>query len=284
MKKIIKLNKPKGFIKSVTHKIQKKNKPVNNKKKKPIARLYGWKKDGPHEYQTHEFSICRNVKAIKLVDLRNQCPPVYDQGELGSCTANGLAALYQFDQMKQGISSFMPSRLFIYYNERKMEGTIDEDAGAEIKDGVTSLIKDGVCAESEWPYNINDFAVEPPNSCYTIAKSHQALKVKPLRQNLTQLKQCLIDGFPFTFGFLVYSGFESASVARSGVMKMPGKREILLGGHAVVCVGYNDTKSQFICRNSWGTSWGDKGYFYMPYNYMTNPNLSSDFWAIVNVE
>jgi C1A family cysteine protease len=219
------------------------------------------------------------------VDLTPQCPVIYDQGQLGSCTSQAIAAAIEFDLMKQKLPDFMPSRLFIYYNERAVEGTINTDSGAMIRDGIKSVASLGVCPESEWIYDINTFTQKPTPICYTDALKNRAVSYSRLPNNRASLlKLCLANGIPFVFGFSVYESFESQEVAHTGVVPLPQANEQLLGGHAVLCVGFSQTgyddTSVFICRNSWGTNWGNKGYFTMPFKYLTNPNLADDFWAI----
>ena len=82
------------------------------------------------------------------------------------------------------------------------------------------------------------------------------------------------------FGFTVYEAFESQQVAQTGVLNMPQPGERSMGGHAVMAAGYDDAQKRFIVRNSWGTGWGQNGYFTMPYDYLTSRNLSDDFWTI----
>ena len=94
------------------------------------------------------------------------------------------------------------------------------------------------------------------------------------------MKGCLAAGYPFVFGFAVYESFESKEVAQSGVVPMPKPGERVLGGHAVMAVGYDDEQRNFIVRNSWGSGWGQDGYFLMPYHYLHDPNLASDFWTV----
>jgi C1A family cysteine protease len=245
---------------------------------------FGWIPDLPDQ-RDHLFSAPINALAQlpPSVDLRPQCPPIYDQGELGSCTANGIGGAIEFTQMKQHSPTvFTPSRLFIYYNERVMEGTIESDSGAMIRDGIKSVAKQGACPETLWPYVIANFAEKPPQACYDSALHNTVKRYQRLAQNLTQMKGCLAAGYPFVFGFTVYDSFESQAVAQTGVVPMPGPTEQVLGGHCVVAVGYDDAQQRFILRNSWGTSWGQQGYFTMPYAYLTqaNPALSSDFWTI----
>lgn len=225
------------------------------------------------------------AKLPEKVDLRKKCPKVYDQGELGSCTANAIAAALEFDQMKQRLKDvFTPSRLFIYYNERAMEGTIESDSGAMIRDGVKSVNKRGACKEASWPYKIERFREKPGKGCYAEGRKHQAIRYMRVNQSLGQLKGCLAEGFPFVFGFAVYESFVSQKVAKTGEVPMPRAREEFLGGHAVLAVGYNEDAQRFIVRNSWGTKWGKNGYFTMPYPYLVQPSLSRDFWTIRQVE
>jgi C1A family cysteine protease len=213
--------------------------------------------------------------------LRSKCPPVYDQGQLGSCTANAIAGAIQFDRRKQKLKpDFVPSRLFIYYNERVIEHSVQSDNGAQIRDGIKSVAKQGDCPESEWPYDISKFAVKPGPTCYKDALKYQALQYQRVPQIANQLKGCLASGYPFVFGFSVYDSFESDVVAKTGVLGMPGPKEKLLGGHAVLAVGYDDSKQVFIVRNSWGAGWGQNGYFTMPYAYLTDSNLADDLWTI----
>src|SRR6476646_5136696 len=247
---------------------------------------FGWIPDLP-DARDHIYAAPTPLMGAMppKVDLGPSCPPVLDQGQLGSCTANAIANAHRFDQMKQNKNkSFGPSRLFIYYNERDMEGTVSEDSGAMIRDGVKSIAQLGVCDEKDWAYVISKFASKPPASCYTSALDHQALSYQRVTQSLTQMKGCLASGFPFVFGFTVYESFESAAVAKSGDVPLPSQGEQVLGGHAVLAVGYDDSKQRFIVMNSWGTGWGKKGFFTMPYAYMTDSNLADDLWTVRIVE
>jgi C1A family cysteine protease len=219
----------------------------------------------------------------KSVDLRSKCPPIYDQGQLGSCTGNGVAAVVEFDQRKQGIKEFIPSRLFIYYNERVIEGTVNQDSGAQIRDGIKVVATLGAPPEKDWPYDISKFADKPSAKAYSDAKKDVVKIYSRVAQNITQMEGCLADGFPFVFGFTVYDSFEGAQVAQTGVVPMPQPGENVVGGHCVVAVGYDSVKRVFIIRNSWGTKWGMKGYCTMPYEYLVSPQLASDFWTVRSV-
>jgi C1A family cysteine protease len=243
---------------------------------------FGWIPDLP-DARDHLYAApaAMLAKLPAKVDLRPKCPPVYDQGELGSCTGNAIAGAIQFGRKKQKLPpDFVPSRLFIYYNERVMEGTVGVDSGAMIRDGIKSVAKQGVCPETDWPYVIKKFTKKPPASAYKTALKHRVTSYRRLVNNLNQLKGCLASGYPFVFGFTVYESFENPKVAKTGVVPMPSSSEQVLGGHAVLAVGYDDAQQRFIVRNSWGTGWALKGYYTMPYAYLTDSNLSDDFWTV----
>jgi len=249
-------------------------------------RGYGWLPDLPDQ-RDHQYAAPRRVlaKLPPKADLRPGCPPVYDQGQLGSCTANAIGAAHQFEQLRQEADkAFAPSRLFIYYNERAIEHTVDTDSGAMIRDGIKSVVKQGVCPETMWPYQIDAFTRRPTAPCYRTALAHQVVSYQRLTPDLDQMKGCLADGYPFVFGFSVYESFETSAVARTGVVPLPKAGERVLGGHAVLAVGYDDAAQRFLVRNSWGDKWGKKGYCLMPYAYFTTPGLASDFWTIRMVE
>ena len=213
---------------------------------------YGWLPDLPDQ-RDHMLATATVVlaKPPAKADLRPRCPPAVDHGQLGSCAANAIAIAHRLDQMKQGSTQpFLPSRLFVYHNERAMEGTIDSDAGAMIRDGIKSIARLGVCHEADWPYVVNRFKAKPTAVCYKKALSYQALTYRRLFQNAGQMKSCLASGYPFVFGFSVYESFESPVVAKTGVVPMPAGTEKTLGGHAVLAVGYDDASQRFTVMNS----------------------------------
>ena len=251
-------------------------------------RKYGCKKDKEDKRDFyHNFSISDNHESIRRIDLSSKCPPVFDQGDLGSCTANAISAVYKFDEIKEGEGEqdkITPSRLFIYYNERSIEGNVNEDTGASVRDGIKSINRIGVCSESMWPYDISKFAEKPPEECFKNATCHKAVEYKRVQQILNQLKQCLIEGFPMVFGFTVYQSFEGPEIQQTGVMPMPQTGEKILGLHCCYIIGFDDDKKAFLVRNSWGESWGPlKGNFWMPYDFAVNSDYCSDFWTIKRV-
>lgn len=249
------------------------------------VKRYGWLPDLP-DRRDHRFAASSSVlaKLPTRVDLREQCPEtVYDQGKLGSCTANAIAAAYEFDLIKQSLPRLTPSRLFIYYNERVIGGNVECDSGAMIRDGIKSVTKQGVCAEELWPYQVEKFAEKPSQSCYDKALDSRAVGYQRVHRDLDQFKGALAQGYPIIFGFRVYEQFEGAEVAKTGQLEMPAAKERALGGHAVLAVGYDDATQRFTIRNSWGPGWGDRGHFTMPYGYITHRGLASDFWTILQV-
>jgi C1A family cysteine protease len=263
-----------------------------------IAR-YGWRPQLPDIRDQKYAAPAPPAGGLPpLVDMRAHCPAVYDQGQLGSCTANAIGAAFEFDQIKEKAPHvWRPSRLFIYYNERAIEGTVGQDAGANIRDGIKSVVTQGACSEDLWTYDDGQakFQVAPPKWCYDNAAKHLVTSYQAVAQDIGQIKGCVASGYPMIFGFTVYDSFESQAVASSGILAMPGPSEQVVGGHAVLCVGYNDTMTttnpdgststgSILVRNSWAATWGEKGYFWMPYDYITNANLSSDFWTLRMVE
>jgi C1A family cysteine protease len=242
-------------------------------------RLYGFRPDLPDQ-RDYKFELLQLKPALPAsIDLRSTCSPVKDQGRLGSCTANALASALEFLEIKNKLPDVFMSRLFIYYNERVLENTVTSDSGASLRDGIKTLSKQGCCPETEWPYIISRFRTRPINPCYTHAVKHVAQSYYRI-STLNDMKTCLASGYPFVFGFVVYSSFESNTVATTGIAPMPSPKEKVLGGHAVLAVGYDNATQRFLIKNSWGTSWGVKGYFYLPYAYMTNPYLAGDMWYV----
>ena len=249
---------------------------------KTLSFGFGWVPDLPDQ---RDLMYSAPVMVMKKIpsrkDLRSKCPPVYNQGHIGSCTANALGAAFQFTRRKQKLKDFIPSRLFLYYNERVMINTVNSDSGAYIRDGIKSLNKNGICPEKEWRYIEEKFTVKPPKKCYDDALKSTVKSYERLNNtNLTQLQSCISEGYPFVFGFTVYESFLSQAVAKTGMMPMPKAKEKVAGGHAVMAVGYDDKKQVMIVRNSWGKDWAAKGYFYMPYGYITSSHLCDDFWTI----
>lgn len=244
-------------------------------------RKYAWRPDVP-DIRDHTFRIDAPLTVARpsSINLSTAMSPVEDQGQLGSCTGNAVAGALEYLENKNQVKKFFDvSRLWLYYQARVLENTVKEDAGAMLRDVVKAAASVGYCTESKWPYDVTKFAKKPGFFATLDASKH---KIVEYTRCLT-LDDCLTSlaaGYPVAFGFSVYESFESREVATSGIANLPNQNERLLGGHAVLMVGYDDATQRVLVRNSWGPDWGQKGYFTMPYEYLTNRNLSDDFWSI----
>lgn len=256
-----------------------------------MERKYQLKRQGhdPLDYQFEQ--IAKSGQLPLFLDLRNLMPEVFNQGQLGSCTANSTTA---YDMLLHG-NKVQLSRLFQYYMTRVIENTIYEDAGASNRDAVKSVAKNGICEESFDRYDITKFTIAPTREAVLNAQQYKIGSYHSVR-GLTQIKQALaLHNSPVVLGMEVFESFESKQVAFDGIMPMPKSGEENLGGHSVLVVGYVDnvkglpdeyaklfsgvqTKGFLIVRNSWGKEWGDNGYFYMPYEYLTKHTF--DLWTM----
>ena len=254
--------------------------PADPRLRPRTIQRYGWIPDAPDHRDLRFAATDPSAPVPGAVDLRGSCPPVYDQGHLGSCTANAVAGAYEFDLRRQGLADFMPSRLFVYFNERVLEGTVGVDSGASLRDGMKMIATLGVCPEPEWPYLVERFRERPSDRCYREALAHRGLVYRRVAQDLGSLRACLAGGSPVAFGFSVYESFEGGAVHERGVVPLPAPGEQRLGGHAVLAVGYSDATERFVVRNSWGADWGEGGYCTMPYAYLADRGLAADFWSL----
>lgn len=235
----------------------------------------GWKPPLP-DIRDRVFLV-NNTAPLPFVDLVRGMPPVYDQGQLGSCTANVVSAAIDYERNKQGLGFAYPSRLFAYYCTRSIEHTTRIDAGASIKDAYKAVNKYGICPETDWPYVVNKFATRPNPKAFRDAKKDVLVQYETVP--VSSLINVISVGLPVGIGISVYSSFESQNVASNGHVPMPSPNEQLLGGHAILLCGYDVNVGVFKFRNSWGTSWGEQGYGYIPFGYVYHPQLASDFWA-----
>jgi len=244
---------------------------------------HGTLKD-PHDRRDLVYAPGRRRDLPPQVDLSHRCPPVYHQKKLNSCSANALAAAVWLAESAETRRPVPASRLFIYYNERAREGTVATRAPVALRDGFKTLVRQGVCPESMWPYLVRNFAQRPPHACYRAAVRRKALVYQRIHQELPHLKACLADGYAFIVAMAVYKGFESKATARTGLVPRPARSEQPIGGHAVLVVGYSDRRSAFFVRNSWGRQWGLNGYFWLPYRFALDPDFAWDFWTLRAIE
>jgi C1A family cysteine protease len=214
-----------------------------------------------------------------FVDLRPHLTPVEDQGQVGSCTANALAGAIEYLERRVAKTDGRVSRLFIYYNERELEGDTAQDQGAALRSGVQILMQRGACTETTWPYDATQWAARPSDTAYREATAHVIDQAQKVDVELNAMRHCLHEGYPFAFGLLLFKPFEEDQ--SHGRIRTPNEAtDPPIGGHAMLCVGYSDKDRVFLVRNSWGTDWGDQGYCYIPYEYLANPRYAHDFWTV----
>lgn len=216
--------------------------------------------------------------------FRAQLPdPPLDQGALGSCTANAVARVLDYALLRQGLPPVLASRLYIYYYSRLLEGTVREDAGAVIRDVIKVVAKRGAPPEAKWPYVPDRFRLRPSFSAER-GTQQRAITYMAVAQDAATIESLLAQNFPVIVGIAVYDSFESALVAHGGLVPLPAPHEKQLGGHCMFICGYDRDYQgdgpRYEVANSWGPDWGDHGYCWLPYDYLHNPGLASDFWTI----
>jgi C1A family cysteine protease len=239
-----------------------------------------------------ELTAEQIAKLPSKADFSNVITNIHDQGALGSCTAQAvtLAMEYKLGEMDR-YQRLSP--LFLYYNERKLMGTTQEDTGASLSDGIKAICTWGVCRESLWTYSddMKKFKLKPSKEAYEDAKNYMGLdgvKTSYVSYSLESIKARLAKNIPVVFGVYVYPSFESVAAEKTGKIPMPSARERSIGGHALMFTGYDDETQEFKFANSWGTKWGDKGFGYLKYDYVMNVGAPSyrpyffanDIWSI----
>lgn len=247
------------------------------------ARRFGYKLTGNRLVKAPNFGFNTGLKANlpASVDLRTtgKVSPIYDQGQLGACTAFAMGkGLRETLTNLNGGTAKPLSALYLYYKERERMGTINEDSGSLMIDGMEVLKANGDCLDSTLPYEVAKFREAPSAQADTEAADHKITSFS-LLTGLDELKGQLAKGNPAVFGYVVYKSFMTPAVATTGKMPMPVPNEQVLGGHAIMIVGYDDAQQVLIIKNSWGKGWGDKGYFYMPYAYVTPERVDEIFVA-----
>jgi C1A family cysteine protease len=245
-------------------------------------RWYGMIRD-TRDPRDHKF-MAPHIPLPPSVDLEQFCPPVMNQRELGACTAHAITGVLRYLLIKTGKKDVPLSRLQLYYDERRIEGTVNEDSGAEIRDGIKSAQKLGVGDEALWPYDIARFKEKPPSHVYTSGLDYQGLTYERVNVGTVAVKTALAMGFPVVIGVTLFDSFESKETEKTGMVPMPDlKHEGMVGGHCMYVIGYGQKAGHFKVRNSWDTDWGDKGNCYMPENYIGSPDFGGDYWIIKSI-
>lgn len=239
-------------------------------------RRYGWRPSPPdHRDYIYEPKLRGNLPAFASV--RRWMPPVRDQGSLGACTAFAVcAAISALDRKLRGEDRIY-SPLYLYWHTRYIEGTVNEDSGAYLRDAIKAAARFGVAEESVHPYDISRFREQPPPEAYENAyrdliDCYEAVK------DLYGVRAAIAEGYPVIFGFAVPERFETET-ARTGFLPPPSPDERIVGGHAVVAVAYSDRRKAILVQNSWGESFGKRGWFWLSYDYFTM-GLAMDAWVI----
>ena len=241
----------------------------------------GWRPQLP-DIRDHIYTAKRGM--FKDVDLRPNCPPIWDQGQTSGCTAFAIASAVAYMRTVEKLPSFTPSRLFIYACERIVENDLGKDDGAEIRTGIKCVASQGVPDEIYWPFDVSKLLVRPDEIAYKFALTDlvgEYLNV-PITEN--SVLTALTNNLPIVFGVTLYDSFDGEEVSTTGQVPLPAKTENVIGGHAMVIVGAKIKERKFIVRNSWRTDWGDKGFCYFPFDYLLDENLADDFWVILSIK
>lgn len=256
----------------------------------PQEYYYGWRPSRP---DVRDFLYAAPLDVVahlpSQVDLTNPVlpapfEPAWQQLNIGSCGAFTAAVDLVYAMLRQqNLTGAIPrpSALFIYWITRSLMGTVNSDSGVSNRDLLKGLARYGWCNEELWPYLTANFRTRPSPQAFTQAAQRRIIQYLALPQNLDQMKGCLAQGDPFILGFSVYESLQSDYTKRTGIVRMPARTERQVGGHDVLAVAYNDDTRMFKFKNSWGANWGVQGgYGYLPYEYVTNPQLAGDFWTI----
>ncbi len=238
----------------------------------------------PDEFDERDFvykSKKTSAQFPSVVDHRKRYFRAWDQGDLGSCTAHAASAACMFlDVYDRDMPVVVPSRIFVYYATRTLEGTKHSDSGATLRNTIKAIATWGYPPEDKWPYDIRKFTIRPPEEVISLAAKERIKSYERLGRDLDHFREVIAEGHPIILGFAVYPSIYDRNVKKTGHIPVPKAGEKREGGHAVLVCGYDDAKEALIIRNSWGEDWGEEGYGYLPYRYIEEPKLSGDFWTI----
>lgn len=258
---------------------------MNLRAKTEVVKKLGWKPGLPdirdHKFSVHVSKLYDAGSLPSSADVAKPINWIYNQEEESSCVFNSGASLIRHARIRLNLPEIHPSRNFGYYETRKLEGDVNQDGGAEIRDGLQIASNIGYVAESEWGYSNNTLFTSPPSKLIQEAANHRVQQYTSIEQTREGLQTALSMGFAVQFGMTVYQSMMSNEVAKTGQVPMPqGPSDQVVGGHAVLLVGYDNHSQKYRVMNSWGYDWGKYGYFYLPYQYVESTDLASDFYTI----
>ena len=233
-----------------------------------------------------KVAASRLAAALPRADLTALNPPAYDQGQAGLCFSHAGARCFDTEYFTHVRKFMTPSRLFLGIMTRSDEGTLNQDAGATLRGTVKAMVKYGICPESKCPYDVTKMFKLPTKALMTAAEKFQVIKYYSIANgDLETMRRALSSGYDVMFGARIFTSFESDKVARTGILPMPAASEGSLGGHALTCLGFDDSKRMFLVMNSWSEKWGLKGAFWMPYAYFeARLGLVFDLWVVSQTE
>jgi len=244
-------------------------------------RRYGWRPSP--SYCRSRLYTASSLGGVFDYDMRPLMPPVYNQGDTGSCVWQSTSAAMEFLRRRDGLPDFIPSRLWGYYQTRVAEHCVASDSGCTVADAMVVANKMGVPPEDLWPFDPSKVLIAPPDDLLLAAQSDMALAYQVVANRITAILSCFKQGSPVIIGCTVFAGIQSEEAAKTGYIPMPKPDEAPDGGHAMLLVGYQSGPRRFIVRNSWSDAWGDKGYGYLDAEYVTNASLTDELWCISQI-
>jgi C1A family cysteine protease len=262
-----------------------------------LRQRFGWVPDIPdfRDHTVDEFldTLEPVPPGLASFSLRDKEPvPPWEQGDLSSCSSHATAFCVQYQRQEQGLLNVVPSRLFIYYGTREIEGTTEWNVGTSLRDNIKTIVLQGTPPEEMWPYIPAAYSERPPDRAYAAAEKLQALKYASVGHDLDVIKRLIYNNLPVALGFTVYQSFYWPECQQEGRMPVPNPDEEVVSAHAVVWMGWDDNMpapnttdlGTLETRNSWGPFWGDAGHLWMPYEFARNSHMSSDYWVVRLVE
>lgn len=250
-----------------------------------MRHLGGWKRQAA-DSRDHAFKLEPMVShslPLEMLDMRRPWQAVIgiaNQGELGSCTAQGTLECFRwpFWKARREVPEFSTLAQYYYSRVKIAHGAAGDDSGCTIRDAVKTVHQIGACDAKLWPYDPTLFDLNPPEECLISASKHKSMSYH-LLHTVDDIKTQLANWYPVVGGFTCYESLQSEAVGKTGAIPIPTPGETVIGGHCMAFVGYCNDRKAFLCANSWGSNWGDGGFAWLPYWYVESNN-ASDFWVI----